>query len=102
MVTIMRITADTITDEQIVFAWNTIPPEKRSIADAITAMHARGLAAGPCMQPPTSDQVRAARERSAEILNERAELEVLEDEDADGVYADGAEPDSDETLGLRR
>lgn len=57
----MKLTADTVTDEQISAAWRTGKLSGPDLMDAL------GLSHGPRI--PTSEQRRAARARCAEILN---------------------------------
>ena len=64
-----RLTAETITDEQI----RELFREERSFSRALLVETALGQAAGPCFRFPTEEEMRAARARCAAILNARKE-----------------------------
>jgi len=67
----MKVTADTITDEQINAIWNAVPPDERTHGHAILVMTARSKPAGPAYRKPTREEIDVARTRCAEIWNAR-------------------------------
>lgn len=65
------ITADTLTEAQIVDAWCTLALDEQTFGRITMVLHARGLAVGPCFRDPTVDEIRAARAQCADLLNKR-------------------------------
>ncbi len=67
----MKVTAATITDEQIRELFDSTPSYERSMSFVLMVSTALGAPAGPCFSAPSVLEIRDTRARCADYLNKR-------------------------------